>query len=159
MQTVTESPDAFASITIAAPALTLYGMVTDVARMGEWSPEATGASSVPEHLEVGSVFQGHNSRGPVRWTTTCTVRTAEPGVEFSFDVDSGPFPLSRWSYTFEETAAGTIVSERWWDRRDGVQGLAIKLGGQMLIPGSRAEHNAGTMRTTLAQLKRAAEAA
>jgi hypothetical protein len=65
----------------AAAAEVVYDVVADVTSMGERSPEcyrcawldgATGA-------EVGARFRGYNRRGLLRWTTTCTVTTAERG--------------------------------------------------------------------------------
>ena len=64
----------------------VYGLVSDVRRMGEWSPEtywcewtggATGA-------EVGARFRARNRRGLLRWRNTPEVITATPGGEFSF---------------------------------------------------------------------------
>lgn len=140
----------------ASPEL-LYDLVADVSRMGEWSPEATGARQANKTLQAGDTFIGTNRRGPVRWYTQCTVLTADRGSEFAFDVNSGPLSLSRWSYRFEPTDSGTLVTESWWDRREGITGLVMKGLGQFVIPGNRAEHNRRTMEATLQQLKATAE--
>jgi hypothetical protein len=143
----------------AAPAV-VYDLVADVARMGEWSPEATGAVRASAVLHAGDRFIGSNKRGPVRWWTLCTVLRAHRGEVLQFDVDAGPVPLSRWTYTFTEApGGGTTVTETWLDRREGVTGLPVRLLGSLLIPGDRAAHNRSTMRATLATLKAVAEAA
>lgn len=148
------------SITINAPADLIYDLVSDVTRMGEWSPEATGATGTEGTLAVGDRFTGWNKRGPVRWFTYNTVRAAERGAEFEFDTDFGPMPVSRWRYDFEETGDGsTRVVETWLDRREGVFAIPIKAMGQLLIPGNREVHNRANMVQTLRQLKAAAEAA
>lgn len=150
--TVTES------IEIEAMPQRIYDLVADVARMGEWSPEATGAQGRRRHSpQVSHRFVGTNRRGPFRWFTICTVRAADRGRRFAFDVDFGPFPVSHWSYTFETTDTGTKVTESWTDRREGLRGTAMKAVGQLLIPGDRPAHNRANMITTLRRLKDEAE--
>lgn len=146
------------SIRIAAPSSVVYDLVADVGRMGEWSPEATGARGQSGELAVGQRFLGTNKRGLFRWITQCTVIAAAPGEKFAFDVDFGPLPVSRWSYHFEDQDGETVVTETWWDRRRGVRGAVVKGVGQVLIPGPRPDHNRRTMKITLRRLKQAAEA-
>lgn len=135
----------------------VYDLVADVAKMGEYSPEATGARGAGRDLRVGDRFIGLNKRGPVRWFTVCTVIAADRGREFAFDVDMGPMAISRWSYTFAEEAGGTAVTETWNDRRSGLWGPVIRGLGQLVIPGPRAPHNRANMVRTLQRLKEAAE--
>ena len=109
--------------------------------LGEWSPEATGASSVKGSLQVGDTFRGHNKRGLIRWYTHCTVREAQPGRKFVFDVDSGPMPVSRWTYTFEPTATGCRLTETWDDRRFGPLGpLVFVLAFTVIQPLGPSSH-------------------
>ena len=72
---------------IAAPADVLYAMVSDLSRMGEWSPENVGGGwrrgSGPT---VGGRFKGRNARGLARWTTNVEVTAAESGRLFEFVV-------------------------------------------------------------------------
>ncbi len=148
------------SIVINAPADLIYDMVSDVGRMGEWSPEATGARGADADLAVGDRFVGLNRRGPVRWFTVNTVRAADRGAEFEFDTDLGPMPVSRWRYDFENVGDGTTrVIETWQDRREGVTAVPVKAIGQLIIPGNREDHNRANMLVTLRRLKEAAEAA
>jgi len=56
----------------------VWALVSDVTRMGSWSPETTacrwvGGASGPS---VGARFRGTNKRGPLLWQTTCTVTAA-----------------------------------------------------------------------------------
>lgn len=147
------------SIRINAAPEVLYDLVSDVVRMGEWSPEATGAR-VPESistLAVGDRFTGTNRHGLARWSTQCTVTQADRGEAFEFTVAVKPFKISTWRYEFVEDESGTIVTESWTDERDGARGAAIKVLGQVFIPGSRPDHNRRNMQTTLANLKAEAE--
>lgn len=145
------------SIYIAAEAGRIYDLVSDVARMGEWSPEATGARGADTRLQPGDRFIGWNKHGLIRWFTQCTVLSASRGEEFSFDVDVGPMPVSRWSYEFRPEGAGTKVTETWVDRREGFWAPAIKALGQVVIPGPRPRHNRANMVQTLRRLKATAE--
>lgn len=151
--TVTES------IRIDAPAEAVYDLVADVTRMGEWSPEATGArvSAPAGVLQVGDRFTGTNRHGIARWSTQCTVTEADRGRVFEFTVAVKPFKISTWRYEFAADGDSTIVTEHWTDERDGVRGAAVKVLGQVVIPGSRPDHNRRNMQTTLANLKAAAE--
>ncbi len=152
--------DAQESILIAADPVAVYDLVADVERMGEWSPEATGARRAPLRLSAGDRFIGSNRRGPVRWYTQCTVLQADRGAVLEFDVDFGPVGISRWRYDFvPQPEGGTRVTESWQDRRDGLLGPPIRALGSLLIPGDRAAHNRRTMRVTLHRLRAAAEAA
>jgi hypothetical protein len=142
--------------TIASTPLSLYRLVSDVTRMGEWSPETTscrwlGGATGPS---VGARFKGSNRQGWRRWSTTCTVVDAEPGHRFTFEVNSGPLPISRWSYEFNAVGEGCRVTETWTDRRPG---WIVPAGAVVMGIRNRDEHNRAGMRATLAALRRAKE--
>jgi uncharacterized protein YndB with AHSA1/START domain len=141
---------------IAAAPEVVWRLVSDVTRMGEWSPETTscrwlGAASGPA---VGAKFKGSNKYGFRRWSTLCTVTTAEPGKQFSFDVHYGPLSISTWDYTFTADGPGTMVSESWTDRRPG---WMKSLSRPVMGVADRDGHNRRGMEATLATLKAAAE--
>ena len=57
----------------------VYDLVSDVTRMGSWSPETTSCRWLASATgpTVGARFRGTNRHGPLlRWTTTCTVSPA-----------------------------------------------------------------------------------
>ena len=91
---------------IEADADTLYRMVSDLPRIGEWSPECervTWEGDVTTPVE-GTTFVGHNAVGPgrrIRYSRHGTVLRAEPGRAFSFITDEGGRPSTAWHYTFE----------------------------------------------------------
>jgi len=143
---------------IAAEPEKVWGLVSDVTRMGDWSPETTscqwvGAADGPA---VGAKFRGSNQKGWRRWTTTCTVTSAVPGARFAFDVDWAGVPISTWSYAFAPDASGAVVTETWTDRRP--QWMRVTSVPVMWVA-DRAAHNRAGMQATLAALKAAAESA
>ncbi len=145
------------SIHISAEPGVVYDLIADVAAVGRFSPEATGAVGAAERLGVGDTFWGTNRRGPWIWATRCRVTSADRGRAFAFDVDLGPFPVSTWSYEIAATDGGCTVSETWVDRRDGRRGRLLSSAGSLMIPGPRDEHNLRNIRRTLVALKAAAE--
>ena len=104
---------------IAAPPEKVWELVSDVARMGEWSPENQGGSWVKgfDGPTLGAVFKGNNKNGVRRWSTLCTVVACEPGKEFEFAVTSGPLEVANWRYDLEQTQTGCRVTESFVDKR------------------------------------------
>jgi hypothetical protein len=145
------------SIHIAAAPEVVYDLIADVASVGQFSPEATGALGAGARLGVGDTFWGTNRRGLWFWVTRCRVTSADRGRAFAFDVDFGPLPVSRWSYEIVATDEGCTVTETWVDRRDGRRGELFSKAGSVIIPGPRDEHNRINIRQTLDALKAAAE--
>lgn len=102
-----------ASVFIDAPPEHVYELVTDIGRMGEWSPECVGADWAPGSAEatVGAVFNGTNSRATNEWTTPNTVIAATPGEEFAWVVGTMDFRVTTWRYVFAPEGDGTRVTE------------------------------------------------
>ncbi|MFI6725651.1 SRPBCC family protein [Streptomyces sp. R-74717] len=155
-QTVSET------IEISVPPRVAYDAVTNVAEMGRWSPECTGAD-VPQGagaVHVGMRFTGRNSSElkPRPWTTNCTVTAADPGERFTFSVARIGLAISIWSYRFEPTDddQGTKVTETWTDTRGRAM---LFIGPKVSGIHDRATHNRQGMKVTLQRLKEALEAA
>ncbi|MDA8355866.1 MAG: SRPBCC family protein [Actinomycetota bacterium] len=142
--------------TIAAPPGRVWGLITDLTRMGEWSPENTGGrwlggASGPA---LGARFRGTNHAGRRRWSTLVTVSTWEPVAEFGFDVTAAGFAVARWSYSVGPTDGGCVVTETFVDRR----GKLVRAFGKLLSgTADRGEHNRIGMEATLAALAAATE--
>jgi Polyketide cyclase / dehydrase and lipid transport len=142
--------------TIRAEAAELYDLVSDLPRMGEWSPENTGGSWVngAEGPVVGARFRGSNRSGWFRWHTDVVVTVAHPGEEFAFDVTLGPFKVANWDYRFERDGNKTLVTETWTDHR----GPAIGTVANLLIGvRDRPGLNRRNMEATLANLAASVE--
>jgi uncharacterized protein YndB with AHSA1/START domain len=141
---------------IDAPAAKVYELVSDLPRMGEWSPENTGGRWLggATAAEPGARFHGTNRAGWRRWSTTVTVTSAERGRRFSFNVDSFGVPVSAWEYELVERDGACTVTERWTERRPWwMRKASIPVTGVR----DRGEHNRRTMQETLQKLKAAAE--
>jgi len=103
------------SIEIAAAPEAIYEMVSDVARMGDWSPEATGARWIDGATgKVGDWFVGTNETPDRTWDRECEVAAAEPGRDFTWVVDGVEKNCTWWSYEMEPAGEGTRLTERWW---------------------------------------------
>jgi uncharacterized protein YndB with AHSA1/START domain len=148
-----------ASVEIAAPADEVWALVSDLTRMGEWSPETTkvewtGGSTGPS---VGATFKGTNRLGARRWSTNGRIVTAEPARELAWDVTAiGGIKVARWRYVIEPTGDRSCrLTESFEDQRQG--GLIKVLGNLASGVKDRGEHNAKGMQQTLDRIKSAAE--
>lgn len=150
--------DVSVSRDVAAPPERVWSLVSDITRMGEWSPETTSCSWIggATGAEVGARFRGKNRNGWRRWSTLCRVVEADPGRTFAFDVEAGPVKIARWSYRIAPTDTGCTLTETWTDQRAGWMKVPSRL-----ISGvsDRAEHNRHSMTSTIDRLAGAAEAA
>ncbi len=118
------------SIEIDRDPKTVFQAISDVTRMGEWSPECTagrwvGGASAPA---VGAEFEGDNRVALLgvtlkRWTTTSEVTACVPGALFEF-VAAG---YTTWRYQFEPSGSGTRVTESYeCEDPKGVQGFVYE---------------------------------
>src|SRR6266576_3628920 len=93
------------SIVISRSPEDLYDMISDVTRMGEWSPVCKACwwdeGAGPE---VGAWFTGRNELPERTWETKSEVVAADRGREFAWIV-GGRF--ARWGYTFKAVDGGT----------------------------------------------------
>ena len=142
---------------VAAPPDVVWGLVSDITRMGEWSPESTGGAWVKGATGpvVGARFKGKNRNGRRSWSTDCTVVEVEPGRTFAFEVTSGPLAVATWRYDIEPTPTGCRVTETWVDDRGKIVSL---LGKPVSGVADRAAHNEAGMVETLRRLADAATA-
>src|SRR6185437_7354900 len=107
----------------------LYRMISDVTRMGEWSPVCKACWwDDGDGPRVGAWFTGHNE-SPERdpWETRSQVVAASPGSEFAFTVGG---TWTRWGYTFVRVGDGTRVTESWEVLPDGVARFDDRFGAQ-----------------------------
>lgn len=131
-------------------------MVSDVTRMGEWSPEThsavwLGGATGPA---VGAKFRGSNSHGKKSWKTVCRVDACDTGRRFAFRCTAGPLAVADWTYDFVDTPDGCRVTETWTDQRGR---LVMALSGIASGVKDRAVHNRAGMERTLEMLAAAAE--
>ncbi len=135
----------------------IYGLVADLPRMGEWSPECQsvqweGGTDGPAE---GARFVGHNRGGPcglMKWSRRGRVLVADPGREFTFVTEEGGRESTVWRYRFEAVDGGTMVTESYEVKRIPAWARIVD------IPTNRARELREAMQHTLAQLKICAEA-
>jgi hypothetical protein len=144
------------SIVIARPPPVLYNMVSDVARMGEWSPVCVacwwdeGAGPA-----VGAWFTGRNVDSGETWETRSVVVAADPGREFAFQCGGDK---ARWGYTFTLVDGGTRVTEAWEFRPAGIAFFEERFGaGAPAEIAERSRDAHAGIPVTLAALKQVAE--
>jgi Polyketide cyclase / dehydrase and lipid transport len=103
----------------------VWGVVTDITRMGEWSPECTAGrwvngSSGPAE---GAEFEGDNvakvaGRAVKKWTTTSKVTICEAPRRFAFLAEG----YTTWTYVLEPSGNGTKVTESYAYTPSGFMG-------------------------------------
>jgi hypothetical protein len=145
------------TVHMAAPPERVWDLVSDVTRIGEFSPETfeakwTRGSTGPAE---GAWFKGHvkrNGIGPIYWTL-CRVVTCEPQEEFGFSVMMGDRPVNTWRYRLAAAEGGTDVTE------------SFELAGMLplrlywtVLGWARGRTNREGMRTTLERIRAVVEA-
>jgi hypothetical protein len=134
----------------------LYDMVSDVTRMGEWSPVCKACWwDDGDGPEVGAWFTGRNELPERVWETRSQVVAATRGREFAFVVGNS---LVRWGYTFDATPGGTTVTESWEFLPEGIAMFHQRFGEDaqaQIVNRTEAAHSG--IPATLAALKKAAE--
>ncbi|MEO7007162.1 MAG: SRPBCC family protein [Terrimesophilobacter sp.] len=98
----------------AAPPEVIWELLTDVTRMGQWSPECTGGQWLDNagHAVVGARFRGSNRWGPLTWSTTCEIETADRPSCFAYRAHHSSGALTRWIYELSPEGTGTLLTER-----------------------------------------------
>ena len=145
------------SLHIAAPPLKVWELVSDITRMGEYSPEVFEAEWLDGATgpALGATYRGHvkrNEVGPTYWTT-CKVTACEPGEVFEFAVIMGGKALNTWRYDFAPgTDGGTEVTESFRLADSVLVKIWRPLGGFL-----REKRNRRDMLRTLERVKAAAE--
>lgn len=145
------------SLHIDAPPLQVWELVSDITRMGEYSPEVIearwiGGATGPE---VGARYKGHvkrNEMGPTYWTV-CEVTESVPGEVFEFAVMAGDRRINTWRYEFRPDGNGTEVTESFRLIDNILVKIWRPLGGFL-----RERRNRRDMLRTLERVKDAAEA-
>jgi len=153
-------PSITRSIDVAAEVHAVWAMVTDLPRMGEFSPENIGGAWVNGFTgpAVGAQFRGTNRNGAKQWWTKVTVVECEPCRLFTFDVRT-PFGVrvSRWSYEITPTETGCRLTENWF--RVGNWFIRRIMGPKATGRQDRPGYNAYSIEYTLAAVKARAESA
>ena len=149
------------SIHVEAPPAEVWALVSDVTRIGEFSPETFearwthGATGPAE----GARFKGHVKRNgvdPTYWSPCTVTKCVEPGDDgrgvFEFAVGLDGDAWTNWGYRLTPEGGGTRVTEyfrlepKWFLR-----------GYWMVLGALRGRTNERGMRTTLERMKAVVE--
>ena len=144
------------SVHIDAPPAEVWDLVSDVTRIGEFSPETfearwTRGSTGPE---VGATFKGHvkrNGVGPTYWSA-CKVTKCEPERLFEFSVGTKDITVNNWGYRLAPSGTGTDVTE-YFRMQAGIPTRIY----WTLFGWARGKTNEKGMRTTLERMKKVLE--
>ena len=142
-------------VTIDAPVEVVWSLVSDVSRMGEWSPECyrtvwLGGATGPA---LGARFRGDNRQRWVRWSVPALITAFEEHRLFQFTTVMTGRLRNRWSYRLTPTASGTELVETYEGLSDA---LLAKVAYRTVLRDRRASRIAG-MQRTLERIKAVAE--
>ena len=142
-----------ASIDVGAPPEIVWGLVADITRMGEWSPECVRAEweDGATGPEVGAHFHGYNKAGTFEWDVPGVVTRCEPGRLFEFAVPRESATTNLWCFEFAPSSEGTTLTESFDAPMINVEGSAANFEG-------RFEMLCKAINKTIANIKAAAEA-
>lgn len=144
-----------ARVHVDAPPDRVYELVSDVRRMGEWSPETTRAEwrNGATGPAVGARFRGWNKHGRASWFTDPVVEAADPGRRFAFVTTMlGRGRFTRWTYEMTPTEDGGTDLEESWE-----QVGAIPIFSRFFVSEQRVQQLQAGMEETLQRIKTAAE--
>ncbi|MFT4087194.1 MAG: SRPBCC family protein [Gordonia sp. (in: high G+C Gram-positive bacteria)] len=143
------------SIDIKATPEQVWAVISDLARMGEWSPQCKKMFILGGPVKAGTSTVNINRRGPLFWPTHSKVVVFEPNKELAFRVAEN---RTVWSFKIAPSDDGVTVTES----RTAVGGQTTKLSSvfvDKLLGGEQqfeSELTAG-IAETLGKIKRAAE--
>ena len=144
-------------IHIDASPETVYRLVSDITRMGEWSPETQRCQWIDDATgpEVGARFKAANRRGIVRWSNKPEVIAAEPGQEFAFRRTTVGSVVV-WRYRMEPENSGTRLAESYEVVKPVPAFVSWIFNAAMRVRDRDADLTRG-MRTTVERIRDAAE--
>lgn len=145
------------SVTVQASAESLYDLVSDITRTGEWSPVCTSCWWDDEDSagQSGAWFTGRNELPHRTWETRSQVVAADRGREFAWVV-GGRFV--RWGFTMTPAASGATLTESWEFLPDGIAMFEEKFGDDAPAQiADRTRQALDGIPKTLAAIKRIAE--
>lgn len=142
------------SIDIHASPAAVWAIVSDLKRMGEWSPQCMRMIIFGGEVKQGARTLNLNKQGWKRWPTNAKIIAFEPERKLAFRVVEN---RTVWTYELEPTATGTRLTE---SRKipHGVSKLSTVLTNTVL--GGTPSFEAGLatgIRRTLERIKAEAE--
>ena len=143
-----------ANVEISAPPAAVWAIVSDLKRMGEWSPQCRRMIVRGGEVKQGARTINVNRQGWKVWPTRSYVKVFDPERTLALKIaENGTI----WTYELEPTADGTRLTES-RTAPNGVSGLSNFLSKHVLggTENFEAELERG-IQDTLARIKREAE--
>ena len=103
------------AVSVDADIDSVWDVVRDVTRVGEWSHECVLASWIGDAKAPtpGARFRGRNRAGIFRWGRVCEIVAADPYQIIWRTVPSLLYPdSSEWMITLEKAGGGTTIEQR-----------------------------------------------
>jgi uncharacterized protein YndB with AHSA1/START domain len=97
-----------ASIDIDADPAAVWQVVSDLKRMGEWSPQCRKMFVFGGPVKNGTRTLNLNHSGAMHWPTTAKVVAFEPERKIAFRITEN---RTIWTYELEPTGGGTKLTE------------------------------------------------
>ncbi len=159
---MSDRPTVDVEIFIAASPARVWELVTNLDRMGQWSPEYQGGEWIDGAAgpAVGARFKGRNKRREREWESVSTVTVCEPDRSFAWAVGDSDNPGASWRFDLTFEGTGTKVCQQ-VQLGPGPSGLTARIAELPdreadVIAARIAEHRRN-MQTTLEGLKAAVE--
>ena len=148
-----------ASRDIAASPEAVWELVSNITRIGDWSPECYRCEWDPGKAPgLGATFTGYNRFGDTEWSNQSTIvewvrlervawevrLTARAAEKFGGD------PVTRWGFTVERIGTGVRLTQV----TDDMRSEGLKAFGAKFLPAiaDRAQRNLETMEATRAAI-------
>ncbi|MFT3660961.1 MAG: SRPBCC family protein [Gordonia sp. (in: high G+C Gram-positive bacteria)] len=95
------------SLEIAGTPAQVWSVVSDLQRMGEWSPQCKKMFVFGGPVKAGTRTANINRRGLLIWPTTAKVVTFEPNKQIAWKITENN---TVWGFVLTETAGGVTVT-------------------------------------------------
>ncbi len=127
------------SVDVACAPEDAWRLVTDVTRIGEFSPECIDAHWLDDasRVQVGARFEGTNrvvdGNTELIWIRPCTITDVKPGELFAYTVGDrfDGSPASSWQFVIDPLALGRCrITQTFRHERDGLTGFRCSANSQ-----------------------------
>lgn len=112
MTRLADRPTVEVSALIAAPASSVWELVTDINISSRFQDEFQEATWLDEGPALGARFVGRNATSRFTWETTCTVIEFVPDERFSWAVNDVDDPVAVWTFVLAANDDGTELTYR-----------------------------------------------
>ena len=112
MTRLADRPTVEVSALIAAPASSVWELVTDINISSRFQDEFQEATWLDGGPALGARFVGKNATSRFSWETTCTIVEYAPGERFSWAVNDVDDPVAVWTFLLTANDDGTELTYR-----------------------------------------------